>query len=277
MSNGCRVIAIGSPHGDDQVAWRLAERLRSRPELSKNVITLNEPLRLLDHLDGCDRLVILDACYGNAVPGTVTRLEWPDERIQIRHAHSSHGFGPEGALQLAEKLDRMPPNVVLFGIEIGSCAPGDSVSEAVESALGVLESTVLLEMGTQCERYLIMHEQSIVRALLRQVEELAADQPGRRVLTVRVSVGEFSGVDADLLHSAYDELVADSLISGAKLELTIVPIVASCLTCAHEFIVQNFRFRCPQCDEVRVKIIRGEGLVLESITLEEGNGRQEAG
>lgn len=122
-----------------------------------------------------------------------------------------------------------------------------------------------------------MHERSIVRALLNQAHELKTEQNARRVLTVRVSVGEFSGVEPQLVQSAFDELVGDSLIPGAQLELRVVPIEARCQACSHDFGVKGFRFHCPRCGESRVKILRGEGLVLESVTLEENDDRQESG
>ena len=37
----CRVVAIGSPHGDDQVAWRLAERLQIRKGINGSMIALS--------------------------------------------------------------------------------------------------------------------------------------------------------------------------------------------------------------------------------------------
>lgn len=88
------------------------------------------------------------------------------------------------------------------------------------------------------------------------------------MVAVRVSVGEFSGVEADLFHSAFEELVDDSPICGARLELQAVPLEARCQVCSCEFAVVNFQFRCPRCDDSRLDIVRGEGLMLESVTLE---------
>lgn len=93
------------------------------------------------------------------------------------------------------------------------------------------------------------------------------------MVAVRVSVGEFSGVEADLLRSAFEELVDGSPIRGAEIELRSVTLEARCPSCSCEFLVENFRFECPRCDNSRVNIVRGEGLVLESVTLEENDDR----
>lgn len=118
-----------------------------------------------------------------------------------------------------------------------------------------------------------MHERSIVRALLKQVHELQTERGAERVVAVRISVGEFSGVEADLLRSAFEELVDDSPIRGARLELRAIPLTAHCPLCSYEFAVMNFQFQCPKCEESRVNIVRGEGLVVESVTLEENDDR----
>lgn len=141
------VIAVGSPHGDDQVAWRLIERLQARQGINARLVTMSDPLQLHDYVDDCGQLIVVDGCSGSGPPGTVTRLEWPDVRIAERHSHSTHGVGIAESLQLATMLGRLPPKVVVFGVEIAQCLPGSSTSVAVESALSQLEAEVLIEIN----------------------------------------------------------------------------------------------------------------------------------
>jgi len=114
-----------------------------------------------------------------------------------------------------------------------------------------------------------MHELSLVRALFRQVEELMRREGADRVVDVRVSVGEFSGVEPELLRSAYDSHVNSTAVRGAQLHLKNVPLSLRCESCGHEFCVVRFRFVCPECEDRQVTIVRGEGLLLESVTLEQ--------
>ncbi|NIL97321.1 MAG: hypothetical protein GTO53_06965 [Planctomycetales bacterium] len=113
-----------------------------------------------------------------------------------------------------------------------------------------------------------MHERSVVRALLKQVQQLQSERCAERVVAVRVSVGAFCGVEADLFQTAFDQLVDESPICGARLELSQVPLEACCDSCQREFPVVNFRFICPHCEGDQIRVVRGEGLVLESVTLE---------
>jgi hydrogenase nickel incorporation protein HypA/HybF len=114
-----------------------------------------------------------------------------------------------------------------------------------------------------------MHEHSLVRALLRQVEAIAAEHPGSQIKSFRVRIGEFSGVEVDLLASAYDVLVQDTSLRGAVLNVERVPLEAVCDQCGHEFHIERFQFECDKCGCLRLTLRGGEELLLDSVTLEE--------
>jgi len=114
-----------------------------------------------------------------------------------------------------------------------------------------------------------MHERSLVRSLLRQVQALATEHPDDRVVAIRVRIGEFSGVQPELLQSAYDELAAPTSLCGAELMVQCVPLEATCDQCGKMFAVKNYRFQCPDCGSLRLTVCGGEELLLESISMEE--------
>lgn len=114
-----------------------------------------------------------------------------------------------------------------------------------------------------------MHEASLVRSLLAQVERLALDNGARRVTEVKVTVGEFAGVEPDLLELAFERQSAGTSLDGARLQLTRVPLEAECAACGSTFRVEQFDFTCPTCRRPGSAVVtRGEELWLESIMLE---------
>lgn len=113
-----------------------------------------------------------------------------------------------------------------------------------------------------------MHEQSLVRALLRQVQQIALENSHGRVLSIRVRVGEFSGVEPELLTSAYHQLVRETELFGAGLEVERVPLEAVCDRCGSQFPIERFDFHCDQCGSLHLTL-RGEELLLDSVTMEE--------
>jgi hydrogenase maturation protease len=140
------VAGFGSPHGDDQAGWRLATMLGRRPDVPARVIAIHEATQLLDALQNCQRLIIVDACRSGGRVGSITRLRWPDARIAECHHHSSHSVGICGALQLAARLGRMPAQVDVFGVEVEDCSPGQDLSLAVTQAIVNLVATILDEL-----------------------------------------------------------------------------------------------------------------------------------
>ena len=114
-----------------------------------------------------------------------------------------------------------------------------------------------------------MHEFSLVHALLQQVDALRREQKAERVVSIRVSVGEFAGVEPELFRDAYQLLIEETPMGGAELQMNCVPLESRCDKCGRNFAVRRFRFKCPECNSSDVTIVSGEGLVLESITLEE--------
>jgi hydrogenase maturation protease len=140
------VVGVGSPFGDDQAGWRLVEILQRRPNVPARLKKVGEATQLIDELDGCNKLIIVDACRGVCKMGAVTRLVWPDSRIAKRHSNSTHGVGVCEALQLAERLGRLPAEVEIYGIEVGHCEPGREICFEVLRAVSELEAVIWAEL-----------------------------------------------------------------------------------------------------------------------------------
>jgi hydrogenase nickel incorporation protein HypA/HybF len=114
-----------------------------------------------------------------------------------------------------------------------------------------------------------MHEYSIVRALLRQVEAVAAKHPGSQIDSVSIRVGEFSGVEPDLLSSAYDDLVFNTPLQDAALHIERVPLQGLCEHCGRQFRIERFNFQCDKCGGLKLTLCGGEEMLLDSVTMKE--------
>ena len=136
------ILAVGSPHGDDQAGWGALDLLRAESLAGIEVVALAGPLDLLDHLPRFRAVILLDACRSGSRPGTIIRV---DGAPPLDHpaCASSHGLGLAAALALAESLGTLLPPLTLFGIEVAACAPGADLSDAVRAALPELCRQVL--------------------------------------------------------------------------------------------------------------------------------------
>ena len=111
-----------------------------------------------------------------------------------------------------------------------------------------------------------MHEFSIVSALLNRIEAEARSREAVAVHHVRVRVGELSGIEGDLLQSAF-ELVRERTIA-ARADLEIVPVAARwiCPMCSAE-IPRGAVLRCPSC-ELPARLEHGDEILLDQIEME---------
>jgi hydrogenase nickel incorporation protein HypA/HybF len=114
-----------------------------------------------------------------------------------------------------------------------------------------------------------MHEMSLIRSLLAQVRELVKEHGGGIVRGIRVQVGPLSGVEPLLLASAWTHLRGAAALGEATLDVEQVPLEAVCRTCDNVFQPVRFCFRCPTCRGTETDVVRGDGVVLHSIVLDD--------
>lgn len=117
-----------------------------------------------------------------------------------------------------------------------------------------------------------MHELTLCRALVEQVVRVARDHRARRIVSVTVRIGELSGVEPQLLESAYPLSSEGTLAAGSRLLLERSPLRVRCLDCGAEFDSRGARLRCPACGKHRVQVLSGEELLLASVELEKDDG-----
>jgi|SRR5579862_4183421 len=113
-----------------------------------------------------------------------------------------------------------------------------------------------------------MHEFSVARSLMNQVHAIARRENATHLTSIALSVGEFSGIDPDLLRSALEMLGTEGIAVDVELKINRVPLTARCSACDDVFAVPNYRFVCPSCRSTETRIVSGEEIILESVTLE---------
>jgi hydrogenase nickel incorporation protein HypA/HybF len=114
-----------------------------------------------------------------------------------------------------------------------------------------------------------MHERSLARTLIDQIDEECRARHIRELVGVRLEVGEFAGIEPVLLESAFAELAAEQWPQTVQLSVTRVPLRARCALCQTEFLVERFQFLCPTCNHAHVMVIAGEELRLVSLLTNE--------
>src|ERR1700684_3282137 len=78
-----------------------------------------------------------------------------------------------------------------------------------------------------------MHELSIASAVVDSVLEYLDAHEVKRVMTVRLAVGELSHVEAEQLRFCYMAITQETAMENSTLEIESVPAIVECPCCSY--------------------------------------------
>ena len=145
------VIGVGNEYrSDDAVGLVVARRLR---RLSLGNITVieesGEGTDLMESWKGADTVIIVDAASSGAKPGTIHRIDARAQTIPTGLLHySTHAFSVGEAVELARAMHRLPPRMVVYGIEGERFDEGTVLSRAVQGSVDTVVDLVLKQLRT---------------------------------------------------------------------------------------------------------------------------------
>ena len=131
------IIGVGNSYrSDDGVGLIIARQLKQ--SLGDGVTVLEqsgEGATLLESWRDAQSVIIIDAAKSGAAAGTIHRFDASQKSLPGGFLnYSTHAFAVAEAIELARALGRLPPRVVVYGIE-GKCfTAGTDLSEEVRSA-----------------------------------------------------------------------------------------------------------------------------------------------
>lgn len=111
-----------------------------------------------------------------------------------------------------------------------------------------------------------MHEYSIVASLVDRVEREVRARGASAVHRLHVRVGELSGVEIDLLETAYETFRPATVCAGAPLVVERVAARWGCPRCRRE-LAAGEGLRCPGCGRPG-RLSQGDEIILQRIEME---------
>ena len=113
-----------------------------------------------------------------------------------------------------------------------------------------------------------MHEMSVAMSIVEIAVSRLQEAGGTKILKVKVTVGELSGVSADSVLFCYDACARGTPAEGSQLQVDRSVAKAICRECAVEFRPEPPLAVCPECGAFGGKIINGEELFVDEIEVE---------
>jgi hydrogenase nickel incorporation protein HypA/HybF len=116
-----------------------------------------------------------------------------------------------------------------------------------------------------------MHEESLVRSLLHQVEDLAQQHHATEVEDIEVEIGPLSGVEPLLVREAFERLKDGCKWPSCTLTISVVGLMVFCNQCSGESELFNFQFVCTHCGSTSLRILSGDAFRLLNVRMQMEN------
>jgi len=150
VSQDVLVLGIGNPlMGDDGVGCQVIELL-AECSLPPNVKIEDAGLPgwgLPAWFEGCSNVILVDAVQMGQPPGSWRRFRPEQVRMELEgDALSLHQPDLACGLALAQALDLLPENLVIYGIEPAAVNPGEALSPAVRLSLPNVVTSILNDL-----------------------------------------------------------------------------------------------------------------------------------
>jgi hydrogenase maturation protease len=144
------VLGIGNPlMGDDGVGNQVIELLAER-DLPPNVKIEDAGLPgwgLPAWFEGWSNVILVDAVQMGRSPGSWRRFQTEEVQFVLENdALSLHQPDLACGLALAQALELLPENLVLYGVEPAVVNPGEALSSAVRHSLPDVVTSILNDL-----------------------------------------------------------------------------------------------------------------------------------
>ncbi len=113
-----------------------------------------------------------------------------------------------------------------------------------------------------------MHELAIVEGIIDAVIPAAREHNAEKILSIRLKIGELSGVIPSCIQEYFTIAARDTIAEGAKILIERVPIRINCADCGYDGELKLRQYRCPACQGTDFRIVSGREYFVDSIEAE---------
>lgn len=111
-----------------------------------------------------------------------------------------------------------------------------------------------------------MHELGIVMHVIKQVEEVAAENGVEKVVKLNIEVGEVSSVVPQLFTDCFEWAKKKTrFLRDAELELIVLQALSYCKACGNSFRTTEYAKKCPHCGSYDTYLITGNEINIKDI------------
>jgi hydrogenase nickel incorporation protein HypA/HybF len=113
-----------------------------------------------------------------------------------------------------------------------------------------------------------MHELSIAISIVDVATRQAEASEVNQVVEVELDIGILSGIEFESLEFALGVAARDTLLENTRFRINRIEPVTECLSCQHIYTPEGFYSTCPECQEMKTRLIRGKEMQIKSLLVE---------
>jgi len=135
-----------------------------------------------------------------------------------------------------------------------------------------------------------LHEWALAEAVIRTALDVLSREKGKKLIELNLVIGRLQTIDLDAFMFALKELSQSTPAENAKVNIEFEEPVFKCLSCGYEWSIKDLAevlnedeieaihfipelshafITCPKCGSPDFEIIRGRGVYIKSVKLEE--------
>lgn len=119
-----------------------------------------------------------------------------------------------------------------------------------------------------------MHEFSIACGLVEKLLQFAGENPDKKIVHVRLEIGELCQIEEEPLRFAYQSIITDTALAGSVLEIENVAAAVHCPHCSYTGRPKYWEgalsdtpvatLECPVCGKAATAV-QGEDCAIKSV------------
>jgi hydrogenase nickel incorporation protein HypA/HybF len=114
-----------------------------------------------------------------------------------------------------------------------------------------------------------MHEFSIAQNIMGIILAEAKKAKAQKVLKVHLRIGELAQVFPGSLSFCFDFCAKGTIVEAAKLTIERVPVRVYCSSCDETLLVENNRYFCKNCGNLKIELVTGRELQINHLEIED--------
>jgi hydrogenase maturation protease len=142
-----KIIAVGNDlYGDDGIGNAVLNALKQIPEMKgiELIDGATDALGLIDHFEGTEHIIIVDAAQMGEKPGTVKVFSREEVKLKIKMDHLSvHGISLAETFDIAQAVDSLPEKITIIGVEPKNIGISETLSDVVTKSIPEVVSNIM--------------------------------------------------------------------------------------------------------------------------------------